>query len=327
MTATQMRLLATVALFLVWLSGAHGQAVTDGQSGIPQAAVAPATLTPAGNSDLLQIKEHLTSIEADINKLADRAAKPDYTPAVIGAIGVMIGAAISAFMNWRLMVHQRKLTNENATRAMQLAERRAKLEITNSFVQWQLKQLSELYGPLHALLRQSNSLYRHMNSVLVNADPHRFRLRQGKEGDDFDGMIFEICVNGDWSRFRTVMHVNEVYGRNYGIEEYFNGVVDIGGRIVKVITENAGYARPEQKELVAFFGKYLAHYSVLERLHIQVKEQIKSQPQGDGSYSVPASYMAVDKSAVFPQEIQTLVDTGFEAINSELNAWRAQAAA
>jgi hypothetical protein len=118
------------------------------------------------------------------------------------------------------------------------------------------------------------------------------------------------------------MHIGEVYGRNYGIEDYFDEVVAIGGRIVKVITEKAGYVRPEQSDLVSFFGKYLAHYSVLVRLLSHMKTQCDAQAR-DAS----APTIKVDQSAVFPQEIQRLVNDGFGAITRELNEWRAKAVA
>ena len=53
----------------------------------------------------------------------------------------------------------------------------AREEISNSFAQWQLKQLCELYGPMRALLGQSNVLYRQMNDLVIkNAPPGRFRF-------------------------------------------------------------------------------------------------------------------------------------------------------
>jgi len=112
-----------------------------------------------------------------------------------------------------------------------------------------------------------------MNTVLVTADPERFRLRRDEASDELDNLVFEISLNDEWGCFRTVMHIREVYGQTYGIEDYFDEVVAIGGRIVNVITANAGYARPEPRDLVLVFGKYLAHYSVLGRLHSHMQDQ------------------------------------------------------
>jgi hypothetical protein len=63
---------------------------------------------------------------------------------------------------------------------------------------------------------------------------------------------------------------------------------------------------------------YLAHYSVLERVHASVKSPAES---------TGARGMAVEQSAASPQEIHGLVDTGFEALTKELNEWRMRAAA
>ncbi|MNL27020.1 hypothetical protein D3C87_1485840 [compost metagenome] len=191
-------------------------------------------------------------------------------------------------------------------------------------MQWRLKQLSELYGPLHALLRQSNALYRLMNEALLSAAPDQFRLVQGGPSDDFDGKVFEIATSHDqWERFRTVLHLSSVYGTGKGIEDYFDELVEIGRRIVEVIEGKAGLAREDQhQDLMPVFGRYLAHYRVLKQLHARAK---KLQEQGKGA-QVGSGVMPVDGAAVFPKEIQGLVDEGYTNLVLELNAWRAKAA-
>jgi hypothetical protein len=226
-------------------------------------------------------------------------------------------------MQHMLFNQQMTLAKDAADHQTQLANNRAKLEMGNSFVQWQLKQLSELYGPLHALLRQSNALYRHMNSVLAKVAPEHFRLDEVPQGIGFDNIRLMIQIGGQWGPFRTIMHINEVYGKGYRIEAYFDEIVAIGARIVKVIEEKAGYARPEQKELSSVFGKYLAHYSVLHQLHASMKKAVLEGRDMHGHEAAPA--IIVDQSAVFPMEIQLLVNDGFDAINDEITRWRSQA--
>lgn len=289
------------------------------------------------------VRAQLDDIKASLTELTEKTNAKDYTPALLSLVGslvgVLLGAIVTIGTQRRLLVHQRALAEDQAKNARDLAEakatqdrefasNRAKLEIGNSFVQWQLKQLSELYGPLHALFRESHALYRHMNTVLAKAAPDRFRFREDPEKLRVDGQIFEIKLGEEWTRFRTVLHLAEVYGREYGVEEYFDGVVAIGGRIVKVIEEKAGYVRPNQANLASLFGEYLAHYSVLERLNSRYKEkhgrgQKVSNAHQAASEELP---MRVDESAVFPTQIQNFVDTGFYAINDELNAWRKRAA-
>ncbi len=43
---------------------------------------------------------------------------------------------------------------------------------------------------------------------------------------------------------------------DYGIEQYFDELVAIGGRIVDVIEKKSGYTRPDQKDLIEMFGRY-----------------------------------------------------------------------
>ena len=60
-------------------------------------------------------------------------------------------------------------------------------------------------------------------------------------------------------------------------------------------------------------GVYLAHYSVLSRLHSAAKADKPVEPT------------AGDQEATFPLEIQELVNKGFNALNGEVKAWRKRA--
>ena len=274
-------------------------------------------------------------LAAAIARLSAKLDTKDYTTAWIGLLsslgGVAVGALVTLLTQRRMLAHQNELADKAASNAIEISERRvaqdrelaaarARLEIGNSFVQWQLKQLSQLYGPLHALFQQSQSLYRHMNSVLEARSPGQFRLRDDPTSDRIDKRLFEICLEDRWRRFRTVLHIDKVYGHAFGVEDYFDGIAAIGARIVKVIEENAGYARPEQRDLVSLFGRYLAHQAVLERLIKHHKSRLDNP-------SLVLAPMSVDESAVFPAEIQTVIDTGYHSITEELNAWRARAGA
>jgi len=292
----------------------HAQDAKKGS--VPQAAVG----ISAADKQLAEVATRLTAVEKAIEK--KDSDKGSIMPAVFGLLGVFLGGIINAFMADRSAKNAKQLADAKATQERELAENRAKLEIGNSFVQWELKQLSELYGPLRALLGQSNAMYRQMNEALSLADKTRFRLTGGS--NDFDKQEFQIRLPGsDWTHFRTVIHIRQVYGRGYGVEEYFDVIVAIGGRMVKIIEEKAGYARPEQTELLSVFGKYLAHYAVLKRLHSDMKGSAQDTKVSEIQGAVAP--MKVHESAVFPREIKSLVDQGFEVINKELLEWRSRA--
>lgn len=211
-------------------------------------------------------------------------------------LGVILGAGIKSLFD------------------IALASKRAKFETASSIVQWELRQLSELYGPLRALLRESHALYRQMNGVLAQSDPNKFRFSPTKR-ESRDGQDFEIFVSNSWVGFRAILHAEEVYGHGYGVEEYFDALVATGARMKKIIEEKAGYIQQDQPTLGDVFGRYLAHYSVLERLH----SYYKSGKSSSGPIPV-----ALANSAVFPSEIDALVESGFNAICNELNAWRSK---
>lgn len=265
------------------------------------------------------VNGRLDEIDKGIAKLSEKSAATTIWLAILPLLGTIVGAMIAVIIASRNLEFQGKLAKDKAQLDSELARQKAGLDIGNSFAQWQLKQLSDLYGPLHALFCQSVGLYRHMNVVLVKKAPEKFRLQQATTGEGIDdGQVFEICVDGCWERFRTVLHIDEVYGRRYGIEEYFDEIVKIGGHITKVISEKAGYSRPGSSKLLAVFGRYLAHYSVLERLHCQVKTKLST-----GGSSLD-NEIVVDGRAAFPQEIHRLVEQDFMAINQELSEWRAK---
>jgi hypothetical protein len=277
--------------------------------------------TTTAKSD--QVELQLKNLDVHISAVSAKLDRKDYTAAWLGLGGTLVGAIVAALVAI-LTQHLR------ARQDRELASERARLEINTSFVEWHLKQLSELYGPLHALLQQSQSLYRHMNSVLIGKDGAKFRMQKSAGTDRIDGKVFEICIGNEWVRFRTVLHISEVYDCGYGVEDYFDEISDIGGRMVTVIREKAGYALPEQTDLVPLFGKYLAHQAVLERLvkHHKTLAGRATQAADGKPVSTPPTKdggINVDESAVFPGEIQGIVATGYQTIINELNAWRQKA--
>lgn len=239
----------------------------------------------------------MSALERSVEKSSERAEA-----AARHSFWLALATVIVALLNqWGLFRHQRIMRREDAAD-----------EISKTYVDWQLKQLTELYGPLRALLGQSNAMYRQMNKALAGARPQQFRLQQ-KEGGDFDNFVFQINKEGEWTQFRTVRDLGAVYNQSLGVEPYFDAVVKVGERMAKLIEDKAGYARPEDTELVKVMGVYLAHYSVLSRLHSAAQKKEPVEPT------------AGDQEATFPLEIQELVNKGFNALNEEVMTWRGRA--
>ena len=339
----------TLLLPLVSWAAPTGSAPGQPANPIPPVVASPPATTPPQTNTAPQsgttVEAHLTSIDTALQKLAQKAEKPDYSVWITAGgalLGVVVGGLITGLVNFlmqrRLLTHQKVLADEAARQAQELAtaksaqerelaSKRAELEIGNAFVQWQLKQLSELYGPLHALLDQSRALYLHMNHVLVESQPTRFRFEPPPASGSTVKSEFQIHTGGKWVRFRTLLHFELVYGQGYGTDDYFSEIVEIGSRMVKVIQEKAGYIRPEQTELSNVFGRYLAHYSVLKKLHDYIRAEHKPAPLGGDdipTHQFRKPPIAVIEAAVFPRDIDGMVTDGFLAITGELSSWRAK---
>ncbi len=251
-------------------------------------------------ADLAIAVTRLAAVESSIARSADRsdaAAMRTSWFSLITVLGTaLVTAGLTLLGQHLLMRHQRRMGTRDSQN-----------EVANAYVDWQLKQLSELYGPLRALLGQSNEIYRQMNRALISANKDRFRL---VDGEDFDGRVFQIKLGEEWTRFRTVQHLPEVYGKGFGVEPYFDDVVAVGERMANVIRDKAGYARSEDADLLVYLGKYLGHFFVLKRLHERAKagqEIIVNE---------------ADRAATFPNKIQKLVSDGFAEINKKVMEWR-----
>lgn len=268
----------------------------------PQPPLTASQMAPLQNEkirfELIASVNRLSNLESSIAKASERADAASIRSSWLAFLTVVFSFAFGLVGQYFLIRHQRRLNRE---------QERAK--VSSSYIEWQLKQLSELYGPLRALLGQSIAIYRQMNMVLIAADGKKFRL-EPKPGADFDDAEFQIFLDGKWERFRTVEHLPVVYKQNYGVEPYFDDVVKAGAAIAEMIRKSAGYVRQEDKELIKVMGTYLAHYGVLCRLHERAVEGEKVKPT------------AADTKASFPHVIHELVDNGFNAINTQIMDWK-----
>ena len=284
-------------------SATANAASPSAQSQVPAPGTAvAANAAPSSGAEKATV-DRIDAMAATMTQVSERIDASSLRTSWFALATVVTTGLINLAIQLWFMKHQRDLNRDQA-----------KTQISSSFVEWQLKQLSELYGPLRALLGQSNAMYRQMNIALVEADGSKFKFVDEK-GCDFDDRVFQIKYEGKWDRFRTVKHIDEVYGKGYGIEAYFDDVTSIGKQMVELIKEKAGYARSDQDELVKVMGQYLAHYSVLSRIH----DRVKSGGNSDGNTKV-------DASATFPIELRKLVDEGFSKLNKELRDWKSQGA-
>ena len=249
-------------------------------------------------SDLVASVTRLNNLEGSIGKASDRADSASIRSSWFALATVLVSILASIGGQYLLIRHQRRLNREQEM-----------AKVSNSYIEWQLKQLSELYGPLRAILGQSIAIYRQLNTVLIDVDPTKFRMVDKLDADN-DDKEFQIFHAGDWVRFRTVEHLPVVYGKGFGVEPYFDDVVKAGDRMTEIIRSSAGYVRQEDKKLIQVMGEYLAHYGVLCRLHERALNGEDVKPT------------AADIKASFPHIIHKLVDKGFNAINDQVMDWK-----
>jgi hypothetical protein len=289
-----------------------------------------APVPPPPNPQLTAIEKRLGAIEQKVEpagldsrlaKIEDavRSIKPTplymvLLPSVIAFFGALFGVYIGGR-------NAEKLQNARIAKDTEAAKEKARLDIAGAVVEFEIKQLSLLYGPLRAYLGQSEALYHEMNKVLVDRDNKLFRIIEnaGQRPE------FQIYDSGQWVMFRTVLHIFDVYGKDFGVEAYFDDIVAIGAEIVKIIHEQAGYARAEESDLMTIFGKYLAHFAVLKAMHDSARAKM-SPPVVQGVPAVPHAPI-VNASAAFPIMLHALVNQGFEAISKDIQQWRKQAGA
>jgi hypothetical protein len=261
-------------------------------------------------------------ISQDLAILKDRTApkeRPWWDTPLLGLLGVLVGGGVTFLSTF--VVQDRRLKQEK-----ELANGKAQHDIGAAAVEWKLKQLSQLYGPVRALIGQSLALYRQMNAALVARDTTRFRLVESNSPRD--GREFQIALTpGDWTRFRTVLHIDQVYGHDFGVDAYFDEIVKIGGRIVGIIEGNAGYARPEEAGLMEVYAKYLAHFAVLQTVHRTARLRVRAARSSATSTAGTGVGRAivVDQAAVFPDELQTMVERGFTALAEDVAVWQQKA--
>ncbi len=162
------------------------EAVSQG----PVQVLPTADLATKGEVDAL--RDSVAKMTAAVDKLA--AKGPGLVAPTFGMLGVLLGGLVN-FWATRTIAKSK----EEADR--RIAEDKSKLDVAKSIVDWKLKQLSELYGPLRTLFAQSNAIYRTMNVILQNADLDKFKLLEPDDlasaefkhfqpEADYDGYLF-----------------------------------------------------------------------------------------------------------------------------------------
>jgi hypothetical protein len=328
-----------------------GQPTTPPTATAPQPAAtvsqAPVQVVPtadlATKREVDALRDSVAKMTAAVDKLAEKG--PGLVTPIFGFLGVLVGGLVT----WAIAKSKEKADRH-------IAEDKAKLDVAKSIVDWQLKQLSELYGPLRTLFAQSNAVYRTMNVVLQNEDPGMFKLlepndlaseefKQFQPEADDDGRLFVIrrTAGGEWERFRTVLYIDEVYGKTYQVELYFDTIVDISHRIVTVIEKKAGLALSDESgatttsssrggnakledTLKYKFGQYLAHATVLQSIHANRRAVFRKR-MGEGVEDKEpfAPDLAIHRSAAFPQQIQKLVGTAYDELQADVANWAKRA--
>lgn len=288
---------------------------------VGQSEAAATTARPAPQSDPVALPQALASIQASVSKIDDKLPSVWWATPATTLLSVLIGGSISGLIGWalqkRLLQHQGQQAIDQANRNEKLADKKADQEARQIQFDWQLRQFTELYGPLSALFDGSNKVYRLMNDALIDRDEKQFRDASGlvpPQERDPDGRVFQIYDENrsEWRKFRTVIYLDLVYGKGLGVDGYFDRLIEIGNSISKLIGEKAGLVMPHHGDLLAAFGQYLAHFEVLKELHAV------SQPTPAGTNATVRPPLIVRETAAFPNAIQRVVKDGAAELLSRL---------
>lgn len=284
----------------------QGQAGAAGMSSGAPPSNAAAFAVPSPQADAAALARDVANLQTTMSKVDAKLPSSWWATPATTLLSVVIGGLISGLIGWglqkRLLGHQERL-----------ADKKAEQEARQVQFDWQVRQFIELYGPLRALLEGSNKVYRLMNDALIKRDGNRFRDASGlvpADQLDPDGRFFQIydADSSQWQKFRTVTHLDRVYGKELGVDGYFDRLIEIGNSISKLISEKAGLVMPHHGELLTAFGQYLAHFEVLKELHAM------SHPTQAGSNAVMKPPLEVLETAAFPNSIQSLMKAGADEL-------------
>ncbi|MCI0604597.1 hypothetical protein L0156_16545 [bacterium] len=266
--------------------------------------------------DLQRLTDRVLQVEIDLGKVPKGGQQTDYTVPIITGLSTL-GAAIFGAMAllvgqyWTGKREERRALQAGereerravltAERAMELARHEAIFEQTQKILDYRLKQMELFYAPMFALLNQSESLYQKMLDQLAEDEPERYKRLAERDAEG--NTLLVLASYGVWKGFRLLDQLPAVKANPKALPLVV-GILEIGDRMTKIISENAGLA---SKDIIELLGEYMAHYAILSSIH----KSPETKPYEPGWH----------KRGYYPRDLNEKIKQGYREVNDFLDGY------
>jgi hypothetical protein len=225
----------------------------------------PTIQTPSNNllsEDLQRLTNRVLELEIDMAKAA-KSREEDWLVSLAPSLATLFVGILALWGIFITGKREERRTAYSSEHAKELARQEALFQHTEKIVEFRLKQMELFYAPMFALLEQSRALYDKLLFQLEHDEPERYKQLAIP---DPEGFRFHVrAKNGSWQGFRLLDQLPAMRDNSKALV-FVEGILDIGGKMTKIISERAGFA---SRDLVDLLGEYLAHYTILSTIHKQ----------------------------------------------------------
>jgi hypothetical protein len=316
-----MKTLIVATWLLLYALLVSGQTTPAGaqarQSASPAAANAPASPNSSARSveavpsrtdsdaEQEKIRELTHRVEmlevSSIQKSGNDSTRVAIITAIIAASAVFGAALIGIFGQYFMAGREERRAVRAAQQAAELARQEAIYRHTEKILEFRLKQMELFFAPMFALLRQSLGLYEKMLYQLVQDEPKRYREVTVTGKDDYRFQVLD--EHGEWQGFRLLDQFPAIR-RNPKAFSLAEGILDIGAKMTKIISEHAGLA---SEDLMDTLGEYMAHYAILSTIY-KLGETVPYEP---GWHTM----------GYYPRQLNVKIEAGYRQLSQFLDEY------
>jgi hypothetical protein len=287
---------------------AHAQSVPTPAPTTPAAANAsPLVPTPVHALDSEDLERVVQASEKRISERIAASTPSIWSvllPALIGVVGALLGAvagALGAYLTQRSRIDY----------DLNAAKRQVAHQAQADRMAFRARQLYEFYGPMRARLKQSLELRQELYAQLERHAAGDIAVFYKTDPIASLGRSLWLQVEGQEPRpFRLIDELPLLASRFPNLIPHVGEIVAISDHIAALIHEQIGLVLPSNEALSDMLAKYLAHHSVMREAFVRATTKPELPPL--------SGY-----SAVFPRELDRIVEQDFAWLRQELSGWEA----